>query len=91
MSTKRHSFITLIHSFVPRAGVNLLNVLSFAKILILLLVVLSGVAVLCGWTRIEDPYASFRDPFEGTELSAYFVAMASFKVPRRSVSSAGDL
>lgn len=84
-------FITLIHGLVPRLGVKLMNTISFLKVVVLLAIVLSGAAVLLGVTRVKDPYASFRDPFKGTDLSAYFVAMASFKVANSFVgwSNAG--
>lgn len=72
--------ITFVHGFLPRTGVLMMNALAFIKIGILLAVVMSGFLVLLGVTRIQDPYASFREPFKETELSAYYLAMASFKV-----------
>ena len=73
--------ITLIHGLVPRHGVRLMNLLAIFKIVLLLLVVVSGWVVLAGGIKsIPDPKANFRNGFAGTTSSAYFWASGLFKV-----------
>ncbi|GAA5954417.1 hypothetical protein JCM3765_004453 [Sporobolomyces pararoseus] len=73
--------ITLIHGLAPRAGVRFMNALAIFKILLLLLVVVSGWVVLAGGIKsIPDPKANFRNGFDGTSHSAYFWASGLFKV-----------
>lgn len=38
--------------------------------------VLTGFAVLSGLTSIEDPYATFKNPFEGSSFNGNALAMA---------------
>jgi amino acid transporter len=42
------------------------NVLSAVKVLILILVVVTGWVVLGGGTKVEDPHSHFKNGFEGT-------------------------
>ncbi|GAA5839801.1 hypothetical protein JCM3766R1_004617 [Sporobolomyces carnicolor] len=73
--------ITLIHGLAPRVGVRFMNALAIFKILLLLLVVISGWVVLAGGIKsIPDPKANFRNGFDGTSHSAYFWASGLFKV-----------
>ncbi|EIW78152.1 high affinity methionine permease [Coniophora puteana RWD-64-598 SS2] len=72
--------VTLLHGFTPRLGIALMNGLSVFKIIILSIVVVTGWAVLSGNTRIDDPYANFRKPFEGTSHSPNDWASGTFKV-----------
>ncbi|GAA6060144.1 hypothetical protein JCM10212_001441 [Sporobolomyces blumeae] len=73
--------ITLIHGLTPRAGVHLMNFLAIFKLLLLLLVVVSGWVVLGGGIKsIPDPKSNFRNAFEGSSHSAYFYASGLFKV-----------
>ncbi|KAH9895844.1 amino acid transporter [Cubamyces lactineus] len=63
-------FAILLHGLAPRAGVWLMNVLSMLKIIILLFIVVSGWVVLSGHTRVQDPYANFRNAFAGSSNSS---------------------
>ncbi|GAA5837684.1 hypothetical protein JCM5353_003814, partial [Sporobolomyces roseus] len=73
--------ITLIHGLIPKAGIKLMNLLAIFKIVLLLLVVVSGWVVLAGGVKsIPDPKANFRNGFAGTTSSAYFWASGLFKV-----------
>ncbi|GAA5919661.1 hypothetical protein JCM1841_005213 [Sporobolomyces salmonicolor] len=73
--------VTLIHGFTPKWGVRLMNLLGIFKVVILLLVVVSGWVVLGGGIKsIPDPKANFRNGFSGSSHSAYNYASALFKV-----------
>ncbi|GAA5880685.1 hypothetical protein JCM1840_005172 [Sporobolomyces johnsonii] len=73
--------VTLIHGFTPKWGVRLMNLLGVFKVVILLLVVVSGWVVLGGGIKsIPDPKANFRNGFSGSSHSAYNYASALFKV-----------
>ncbi|KZT38210.1 amino acid transporter [Sistotremastrum suecicum HHB10207 ss-3] len=74
------AFVTLIHGLTPRAGVYLMNALSFFKIFILLFVVITGWVVLSGKTHIADPHANFRHAFAGSSHKPNDYATATFKV-----------
>ncbi|ERS94882.1 high affinity methionine permease [Sporothrix schenckii 1099-18] len=75
-------FVTLVHTFVPRAGVLLMNVVGSIKVVILLFIIVTGWAVLGGAVRhaIPDPHASFRDAFAHSATSSNLYATALFKV-----------
>ncbi|PPQ64604.1 LOW QUALITY PROTEIN: hypothetical protein CVT26_002002 [Gymnopilus dilepis] len=55
------------------------NFFTFFKILSLILIVATGIAVLTGITKIEDPWANFHEPFEGTTWNANALATAFVK------------
>ena len=38
--------------------------------------VISGIAVLAGYTRIQEPWAAFRDPFKGSSFNPNALATA---------------
>jgi len=74
-------FVTLLHTFSPKAGVWLMNGLGWLKVFILLFIVVTGWVVLSG--RIEsipDPHRSFRNAFAGSSHSSSNYATALFKV-----------
>ena len=75
------TFVTLIHTFVPKMGVHLMNALGTFKVIILLFVVVTGWVVLSGRvSSIPDPHASFQNSFAGSSTSSYNYATALFKV-----------
>ncbi|KAF4613529.1 hypothetical protein D9613_007808 [Agrocybe pediades] len=55
------------------------NVLTILKVLSLIFMSATGIAVLAGYTRVEDPYANFHRPFEGTSWSLNGLATAFVK------------
>lgn len=74
-------FVTLIHTFAPKAGVWTMNVLGSIKIIVLLFVVVTGWVVLSGHVKsVPDPHASFRDAFANSSTSSSRYATALFKV-----------
>jgi amino acid transporter len=74
-------FVTMIHTFTPKAGVFLMNIIGSIKIIILLFIVVTGWVVLGGGIKaIPDPHASFRDAFSGSVNSGNLYASALFKV-----------
>jgi amino acid transporter len=74
-------FVTLIHTFTPRAGVYLMNVLGSIKVMLLLFIVITGFVVLGGGVKtIHHPTASFQNAFAGSASSGNLYASALFKV-----------
>ncbi|KAF8149907.1 amino acid transporter [Crassisporium funariophilum] len=55
------------------------NVLTIFKVLSLVFIVSSGVAVLAGLTKIQDPYANFNNLFEGSSWNPNALATAFVK------------
>ena len=74
-------FVTLVHTFTPKVGVWMMNVLGSVKVIILLFIVVTGWAVLGGGVKaVPDPHASFRNAFSGSSTSGNLYASALFKV-----------
>lgn len=74
-------FVTLIHTLIPRVGVQLMNVIGSVKVVILLFIIVTGWAVLGGAVHhIPDPHASFRNAFANSATSSNLYATALFKV-----------
>jgi len=57
-----------------------MNALSVFKVVILLLIVVTGWAVLGGKTRVRNPHANFQNAFAGSSHSSNDYATAMFKV-----------
>ncbi|KAJ6583989.1 amino acid transporter [Mycena vulgaris] len=73
-------FVTLLHGLTPKLGILVMNALSLFKIVILLIIVITGWVVLSGRTHIKDPHVNFRDAFAGSSTSSNDYATATFKV-----------
>ncbi|KAI0129788.1 amino acid/polyamine transporter I [Xylariales sp. AK1849] len=56
------TFAVALHAVVPKWGLRLVNVLGIFKVVILLLIVVSGFAALAGHRRVPDPH-NFYDAF----------------------------
>lgn len=69
----------LIHGFAVNWGLRLQNFLGIIKLLILVLIIISGFAALGGHLQIEKP-DNFSNAFEGTTGSAYGVVTALYNV-----------
>ncbi|PQE29675.1 high-affinity methionine permease protein [Rutstroemia sp. NJR-2017a WRK4] len=69
----------LIHGFSVKWGLRLQNLLGIIKLLILVLIIISGFVALGGHLRIEKP-DNFTNAFEGTTGSAYGVVTALYNV-----------
>ena len=75
------TFATLLHTFFPKTGVRLMNLLGSIKVIVLLFIVVTGWVVLSGKVdNVPDPRASFRAPFAGSTTSSSQYATALFKV-----------
>lgn len=57
------TFAILLHSFLPKWGIRLVNVLGIFKVVILLFIVFSGFAALAGHRKVPDP-GNFRNSFK---------------------------
>ncbi|KAJ7069425.1 amino acid transporter [Mycena amicta] len=73
-------FVTVLHGFTPKLGILVMNALSLFKVVILLIIVITGWVVLSGKTHIQDPHVNFRNAFEGSSHSGNDYATATFKV-----------
>ncbi|KAI9730951.1 MAG: hypothetical protein M1818_008026 [Claussenomyces sp. TS43310] len=69
----------LIHGFAINWGLRLQNFLGIVKLLVLILIIISGFVALGGHLRIEKP-DNFTNAFEGTTGSAYGVVTALYNV-----------
>ncbi|KAA8575347.1 hypothetical protein EYC84_004519 [Monilinia fructicola] len=69
----------LIHGFSVKWGLRLQNFLGIIKLLILLLIIISGFVALGGHLKVEKPN-NFTNAFEGTTGSAYGVVTALYNV-----------
>ncbi|KAL4928866.1 high affinity methionine permease [Aspergillus undulatus] len=69
----------LIHGFALKWGLRLQNFLGIIKLIIVLIIVVTGWVALAGHTRIETP-DNFRNAFEGTTGSGYGIVMALYNV-----------
>lgn len=75
------TWITAVHTFTPRVGVWIMNGLSSLKVLLLLFIVFTGAAVLCGcFKSVPDPYISYRQPFLSSTSDSGSYATALFKI-----------
>ncbi|KAJ4365034.1 methionine permease [Neocucurbitaria cava] len=69
----------LIHGLALKLGLRLQNLLGIIKLLIILLIVVSGWVALGGGLKIDKPH-NFDHAFEGTTGSAYGVVTALYNV-----------
>lgn len=69
----------LIHSFALKWGIRLQNVLGVIKLLIILLIVVSGWVALAGHLKIDKP-DNFSNAFEGTKANAYGIVTALYNI-----------
>jgi len=73
--------VTLLHTFLPKWGVRLMNVLGSIKVIILLFIVVTGWVVLAGGvSTVPHPHASFTNAFVNSTHSGGPYATALFKV-----------
>ncbi|PPQ69810.1 hypothetical protein CVT25_009747 [Psilocybe cyanescens] len=66
-------------AFSTKWSLRVVNFLTAFKVLSLVFIVASGMAVLLGLTRVENPYSNFRNPFEGTSWNPNALATAFIK------------
>ncbi|KAL5526562.1 hypothetical protein ACEPAF_8286 [Sanghuangporus sanghuang] len=60
-------------------SLRVMNALTFVKILEQLFLILGGIAVLSGLTRIKDPWSNFSDPWSGATFNGNSIATAFVK------------
>ena len=60
-----YTFLAIICLVSTRWSIKLMNLISVAKVIILLFIVITGFVVLGGNTKVEDPHANFRNSFDG--------------------------
>jgi amino acid transporter len=69
----------LIHSVALKWGIRLQNFLGVVKLIIILIIIVSGWVALAGHTKAETPH-NFTNAFEGTKGSGYSIVMALYNV-----------
>lgn len=69
----------LIHSTALKWGLRLQNVLGTIKLIIVLIIIVSGWVALAGHLKIEKPH-NFSNAFEGTRGSGYGIVTALYNV-----------
>ena len=74
------TFALIIHSTALNWGLRLQNVLGTFKIVLLLLISFSGIAVLAGYIKIDPKPDSFSHLFEGTNSNANAVVTGLYAV-----------
>lgn len=75
------TFVVLMHGLTPRAGVRIMNLLAWIKVVTLLFIIVSGWGVLSGRVKsVPDPQASFRHAFRGSKKEVNPYVTALFKV-----------
>lgn len=62
-----------------RLSITIVKLLSSMKVLSLMFVAATGLAVFLGLTGIQDPYDNFRSPFEGTSYNLNALALGLVK------------
>ena len=75
-----YTVAVLLVLFHTRFSYLLSNTIGIIKLLTLIFVAITGLVVLGGHTKVEDPKANFRNSFEGTTNSGYGVGNALVKV-----------
>lgn len=70
----------LIHGLALKWGLRLQNLLGGIKLIILLIIIISGFVALGGHTRLEKQPRNFDNAFAGTTASAYGIVTALYNV-----------
>ncbi|PGH00807.1 hypothetical protein GX51_05584 [Blastomyces parvus] len=71
-----YTFLALLCLLSNKWSIRLMNLISAVKLIILLFIVITGFVVLGGGTRVKDPRANFRDPFDGVTSNANAIVNA---------------
>jgi hypothetical protein len=69
----------IIHATALKWGIRLSNFLGVVKLIIMLLIIVTGWVALAGHTKIKTPH-NFTNAFEGTKGSGYNIVMALYNV-----------
>ncbi|KAL2859838.1 high affinity methionine permease [Aspergillus lucknowensis] len=69
----------LIHAFALKWGLRLQNFLGIIKLLVILIIVVTGWVALGGHTKVETPH-NFSNAFEGTTGSGYGIVTALYNI-----------
>ncbi|KAG6864983.1 hypothetical protein C0991_005852 [Blastosporella zonata] len=72
--------IVIICILSTKWSLRLSNALGFIKVATLIFIAITGLVVLGGHTRVEDPHANFRNAFAGTSSNGNGLATALVKV-----------
>ncbi|CAG8956684.1 hypothetical protein HYFRA_00012228 [Hymenoscyphus fraxineus] len=75
-----YTVAVLLLMFHTRASYWLSNGIGAVKLLTLIFVAITGLVVLGGHTRVENPTANFKNAFEGTSNEAYGLTNALVKI-----------
>ncbi|KAL2841271.1 amino acid/polyamine transporter I [Aspergillus pseudoustus] len=70
----------LIHAFALKWGLRLQNFLGVIKLLVILIIIVSGWVALGGHTKLDETPHNFRNAFDGTTGSGYGIVMSLYNV-----------
>ncbi|KDR67095.1 hypothetical protein GALMADRAFT_80163 [Galerina marginata CBS 339.88] len=74
------TIIVIICILSTKWSLRLSNAIGFVKLITLIFIAITGLVVLGGHTRVEDPHANFRNSFAGTSSNGNGLATALVKV-----------
>ncbi|CAK7267659.1 hypothetical protein SEPCBS119000_002666 [Sporothrix epigloea] len=74
-----YSIAFLLVAFHTKTSYYLSNAIGTVKVITLIFIAITGLVVLGGHTRVQDPHINFIKPFEGT-ATAYGVTNALYKI-----------
>ncbi|PKX90462.1 high affinity methionine permease [Aspergillus novofumigatus IBT 16806] len=69
-----YSVAVLVLAFNTKWSLRFANAIGFVKLVTLIFIGITGLVVLGGHTKIEDPKANFRDAFEGSSSASVYGA-----------------
>ncbi|KKY19943.1 putative high affinity methionine permease [Phaeomoniella chlamydospora] len=75
-----YTVAVLLVLFNTRFSFRLSNAIGIVKVITLVFIGITGLVVLGGNTRVDDPTANFKDAFAGTTSSGYGVTNALYKI-----------
>ncbi|KAL2808851.1 amino acid/polyamine transporter I [Aspergillus granulosus] len=70
----------LIHAFALKWGLRLQNFLGVIKLIVILIIIVTGWVALGGHTKLDEPPRNFSNAFEGTTGSGYGIVMSLYNV-----------
>ncbi|KAL2785644.1 amino acid/polyamine transporter I [Aspergillus keveii] len=70
----------LIHAFALKWGLRLQNFLGVIKLIIILIIIVTGWVALAGHTKLPEKPRNFTNAFEGTTGSGYGIVMSLYNV-----------
>ncbi|ODV66759.1 amino acid transporter [Hyphopichia burtonii NRRL Y-1933] len=74
------TFTCILAAVSSKLSLKLSNFLGFVKLVFMLFIVISGLVVLGGGSKVKDPHSIFKNPWEGTTTNGNAISSAILKV-----------